>query len=182
MTLEWQMCKVLCHVILTILHPLKVEGDDLESTFLPQTTGLIFTVKYEVIYKIFLSQIVVHKRSCDNFVSCSFMLATETKSGRAVKTLGKFSTCITGKRKNHRNRKQGGIDIPNLIDASVVSGKTEMTSSSMVGNMSQITSSEFDGDMTVTTNSDIYEDTMKFTPIQETFQYVYMSILTIIND
>ena len=182
MTLEWQMCKVLCHVILTILHPLKGEGDDLESTFLPQTIGLIFTVNYEVIYKRFLSQIVVHKRFSDNFIFCSFTLGTETKSRRAVKTPGKFSTCVTGKCKNHRNRKQGGIDIPKLIDASVVSGETEMTSSSMVGNMPQITSSEFDGDTTVTTNSDIYEDTMKFTPIQENFQYVYMSIFIIIND
>ena len=32
-------------------------------------------------------------------------MGTETKSGRVIKTPGKFSACVTGKRKLHKNRK-----------------------------------------------------------------------------
>ena len=68
------------------------------------------------------------------FLYYSFASTTETKCGRIVKTPGKFSTCISGKRKNHKARKQADFSTT-IADTTL---ETEMTSTSLVVNTSEI--------------------------------------------
>ena len=68
-------------------------------------------------------------------------MATETKSGRTIKTPGKFSVCVSGKRKMHKGRKN---EVSSLCDttletAFVDDSASNITSSSLLVNTSQAT-------------------------------------------
>ena len=80
-------------------------------------------------------------------------MATETKSGRVVKTPGKFSVCVTGKRKSGKMKK---VDIP--IDDSATD--FDSITSSMLVNTSQIDAQEEEEeeDVTLTSYVDITHD------------------------
>ena len=68
----------------------------------------------------------------------SFTMGTETKSGCIVKTPGKFSTCVSGKRKHHKGKK-----VSANLDLSVTSfAHTDIASSSMMVNTSQLTETD----------------------------------------
>ena len=82
-----------------------------------------------------------HNQFCKQKISicCSFTLATETKSGRIVKTPGKFSACVSGKRKMSRSRKPdiSGISDTSFKTAFVDDGRSDVTASSLFVNTSQ---------------------------------------------
>ena len=76
-------------------------------------------------------------------------MATETKSGRLVKTPGKFSTCVTGQRKNNKGRKESSL----LLSNTDVTDETipEITSTSLAVNTSLgLNTTDGDDDTTFT--------------------------------
>ena len=71
-------------------------------------------------------------------------MATETKSGRLVKTPEKFSSCVSGKRKLNKTRNCHTSPMSSL---SVQSSAADLTTSSIIVNTSQ-DMSEVQGDET----------------------------------
>ena len=92
---------------------------------------------------------------------------TETKSGRVIRTPGKFSACITGKHKMHKNRKNNTTldsllpnDTMNNFAASVV------TNSSLAVNTSQQSDDDeevIDGETTFSCLDDTSDQTIEST-------------------
>ena len=97
----------------------------------------------------------------------------ETKSGCLVKTPGKFSTYVMGKRKNNKGKKDpwAGISIPS--QHTVTATEQDITSASLVVNTLLLTNSMADGDTTLETmneeNSIPDTDLAAFEPIKENY-------------
>ena len=88
-------------------------------------------------------------------------MGTETKSGRVIKPPGKFSTCVSGQRKQYTYRKSQVSDVGNMtFDSCPLPDDTQpdITSSSMVVNASAL--ADDDDTMPETTFSLIEEESM----------------------
>ena len=76
---------------------------------------------------------------------CRFGTGTETKSGRVVKTPGKFSACVTGKRKSHRKQSDPDMSFfseSESLNLTASSMALDVTSSSLMVNTSLQTDAE----------------------------------------
>ena len=108
---------------------------------------------------------------CSITIICSFTLATETKSGRIVKTPGKFSTCVSGKRKIHKARKpEISVLINTSLETAFVEDQPASDNLSMAVNTSQTTQNETmtDLDTTAPAFADTYDDnsTLQYNPTE----------------
>ena len=66
-------------------------------------------------------------------------MTTETKSGRVVRTPGKYSTCVSGQRKATKNRKMQSDVMGNTFDSSMTQ-ESDITRTSLIVNTSEINS------------------------------------------
>ena len=93
--------------------------------------------------------------------TCSFAVSTETKCGRPVKAPGKFSTCVTGKRKPHQTRRQNS-EVFNMTDSTMMtmSSDADVTTSSLIVNTSETTTTEigFESAYTELLNTSLEQD------------------------
>ena len=101
-----------------------------------------------------------------HFSYYSFGLATETKSGRLVCTPGKFSTCVSGKRKIHKTR-----NLSSTME-STFTESTFMDNTSMVVNTSQnmdteetVEEAEIVSNLQITENNVSSEETTEISPM-----------------
>ena len=100
------------------------------------------------------------------YFTFSFTQGTETKSGRVIKTPGKYSTCVSGKRKPHRGKKSSpqdeSIQQADFPQMDLTSMANDVTSSSLLVNTSQFDAAD-------ETETDIYheEDTTLETDITQ---------------
>ena len=83
----------------------------------------------------------------------SFAISTETKSGRVIKTPGKYSSCVTGK----RNSKKGCNISSDLQSAFIDDSDSQINTSSLFVNTSQNVEQD-------TTFNTVVDERMKTSP------------------
>ena len=111
----------------------------------------------QMLHQLVLNFITIITLNLSTYISLlyySFALATETKSGCLVKTLGKFSTCISGQPKSNKGRKENTSVLSSTMNSTMNTTEADSTRTSLVINTSDFNDMSTECETTFTRNFD----------------------------